>query len=100
LLGTLLNVKPLLALEDGEVVPAGQASTRAKGVDRLFDFMQGAANIQDLAVVYNTTPAEAHGLIERLGCVFDTKRIYLATVGPMLGVHMGPGALIVAMRVE
>ena len=79
-------------------MPAGQARTRTKGIDRLFDFVKGAANVQDLAVVYNTTPAEAHSLVERIDSVFDKKRIHLATVGPMLGVHMGPGALIVAMR--
>ena len=98
LLGSILNVKPLLSLQDGETVPAGQARTRSKGIDRLFDFVKSATNIEDLAVVYNTTPEEAQALVERLGPIFDQKRIYLATVGPMLGVHMGPGALIVALR--
>lgn len=100
LLGSILNVKPLLSLQDGEVVPAGQARSRSKGIDRLFDFVKSTPNIQDLAVVYNTTPDEAKALVERIGAVFDKKRIYLATVGPMLGVHMGPGALVVAIRVR
>jgi DegV family protein with EDD domain len=98
LLGSILNVKPLLSLRDGEVVPAGQARTRSKGIDRLFEFVQNAVDIQDLAVVYNITPPEAQALVERLGSVFDKKQIHLATIGPMLGVHMGPGALIVALR--
>lgn len=98
LLGSILKVKPLLSLRDGEVVPAGQARTRSKGIDRLFDFVKNTANIQDLAVVYNTTPQEAQALVERLGSVFNREQIYLATVGPMLGVHMGPGALVVAVR--
>jgi len=98
LLGSILNVKPLLKLQDGEVMPAGQARTRAKGIDRLFEFAKDAVEIQDLAVVYNTTPDEAHSLVERLGSVFAKEKIRLARVGPMLGVHMGPGALVVTFR--
>jgi len=98
LLGSILNVKPVLTFKDGEVVPAGQVRSRAKGLDRLFDFAKSASNIQDLAVVYNTTPDEAQALRERIGTVFDKEQIKLSRVGPMLGVHAGPGALAVAFR--
>jgi len=98
LLGQILNVKPVLILKGGEVVPAGQVRSRSKGIDRLFDFAKSASNIQDLAVVYNTTPDEAQALGERIGTIFDKEQIKLARVGPMLGVHSGPGALAVAFR--
>ena len=98
LLGSILNVKPLLAVKDGEVVPSGQARTRAKGMDRLFEFVKNTLNIQDLAIAYNTTPQEAQTLAERIGSIFAKERIKLARVGPVLGVHMGPGALVVALR--
>jgi len=98
LLGSILNVKPVLILKDGEVVPAGQVRSRAKGIDRLFDFAKSASNIQDLAVMYNTTPDEAQALGERMGTIFTREQIKLARVGPMLGVHTGPGALAVALR--
>jgi len=98
LLGSILNVKPVLTLKDGEVVPAGQVRSRGKGIDRLFDFVKSASNIQDLAVVYNTTPDEAQALEERMGTIFAKEQIKLARVGPMLGVHTGPGALAVALR--
>ncbi len=98
LLGSILNVKPMLSVKDGEVVPAGQARTRAKGIDKLFEFTQNAKKIQDLSVVYSTTPDEAQSLAKRLNPIFDQKRIKIARVGPSLGVHMGPGALVVAVR--
>jgi len=99
LLGSILSVKPMLTMKDGELVPAGQARTRAKGMDKLFDFVENAGNIQDLAVVYNTTPDEAQNLAERLGSVFAKEKIRMARVGPGLGVHGGPGAIIVSFRV-
>jgi len=98
LLVSILNVKPMLSLKEGEVVPAGQVRTRAKGIDRLFEFAQNAVNIQDLAVVHSTTPDEAQNLAERIGSIFDRKQIKIARIGPALGVHIGPGALIVTTR--
>jgi len=98
LLGSILNVKPMLTLKDGEVMPAGQVRTRSKGIQRLIDFVQNATDVHDLAIVYNTTPDEAQALAERIGSIFSREKITLARVGPMLGVHMGPGALLVALR--
>ncbi len=98
LLGSILNVKPMLTLRDGEVLPAGQVRTRSKGIERLIDFARNTADIQDLAIVYNTTPDEARALAERIGPIFTKGKISLARIGPTLGVHMGPGALIVALR--
>jgi len=98
LLGAVLSVKPVLTMKEGELVPAGQARTRAKGIDKLFDFVENAGNIQDLAIVYNTTPDEAQNLAERLGSVFNTEKIRMARLGPGLGVHGGPGAIIASFR--
>ncbi len=98
LVGSLLNVKPLLTLEEGEVVPRGQARTRSKGIERLFDFVAKATNIQDLAVAYSTTPDEAQTLAERIGSIFTKQPVKIVRLGTTLGVHMGPGALAVAFR--
>jgi len=98
LLGSILNVKPVLTLKDGEVMPAGQARTRTKGIDKLFDFVKNAKDIQDLAVVYNTTPDDAQSLAERISSIFPKERIRLARLGPVLGVHCGPGILFVVVR--
>jgi len=96
LLGSVLNVKPILAIKEGEVVPAGQVRSRSKGIERLVDLVQSAASIQDLAIIYNTTPDEAQTLAERIIPIFTKEKIMLARLGPVLGVHAGPGALAIA----
>ena len=98
LLGSVLNVKPMLTVKDGVLAPTGRARSRAKGIDILFDCVKNAADIQDLAVVHNTTPEEAQALVRRLGAVFPEERIRLARLGPALGVHTGPGILLIALR--
>ena len=98
LLGSILNVKPMITLKDGEVAPAGQARTRAKGVERLVDFAKSASNLEDVAVGYSTTPDEAQTLAKRLSSIFTKEPVKVARLGTTLGVHAGPGTLIVALR--
>jgi DegV family protein with EDD domain len=98
LLGSLLSVKPLLTVRDGELVPSGQVRTRSKGTDILLDFVKNAGEIQDLAVLHSTTPDEAQVLVERVSSIFPKDRIILARLGPALGVHGGPGILAIALR--
>lgn len=98
LLGSILNVKPLLTLRDGELHPIGNVRTRVKGIERLSDFAKNALGIQELAVVHTTTPDEASGLKDRLSSLVDTSRLHLAGLTPALGVHTGPGLLAVVLR--
>jgi DegV family protein with EDD domain len=98
LLGSVLSVKPMLTMKDGELAPAGRVRNRTKGIDRLFDFVNTSEDIHDVAVVYNTTPDEAQALVGRIGSACPQEKIRLARLGPALGVHAGPGILFVALR--
>jgi len=98
LFGSVLSVKPLLTVKDGELLPAGQVRTRFKGTQRLFDFAKNAVDVQDLSILYSTTPDEAQTLAERVGSMFPRERIMLARLGPALGVHGGPGVLAIGFR--
>lgn len=100
LLGSVLAVKPMLTMEDGELEPAGQVRNRSNGIDMLFDFVKDTGDIQDLAIVYSTTPDEAQILVERMSSIFTKEQIKLTRLGPALGVHGGPGILFVALRTK
>jgi DegV family protein with EDD domain len=98
LLGSILSVKPMLTIKDGEFVPVGQVRSRSKGIERLFDFAKDTADIEDLAVIYSTTPDEAKSLAERISSILSLKQVRIARLGPVLGVHGGPGVLAIAFR--
>lgn len=100
LLGSILAVKPMLTIKNGELEPAGQVRNRADGIGRLFDFIKNANDIQDLAIIYSTTPDEAQSLAERMDSIINRERIRLVRLGPVLGVHGGPGILFVALRLK
>jgi fatty acid-binding protein DegV len=50
-----------------------------------------------MAVEYTTTPEEALALRKDLGSLFPEERIYVSTIGSVMGTHLGPGALGVAL---
>ncbi|MFC1866153.1 DegV family protein [Chloroflexota bacterium] len=100
LLGSVLSVRPILTIKDGEFVPVGQVRSRSKGIERLVNFVKDTPDIEDLAVVHSTTPDEARSLAERIGLVLNPKQVSIARLGPVLGVHGGPGVLAIALRIK
>lgn len=100
LVGTLLNVKPIISIKKGEVIPYGQARSRVKGLDQLTDIVSKAGKIRDIAIAYSTTKDNADALAERLSPIADNKKVNVFRMGTTLGIHTGPGSLIVAMLNE
>jgi DegV family protein with EDD domain len=98
LVGALLNVKPILKMRDGELVQASMARSYAKGMDQLFKFVKSYPNLQEVGISHTTVFEEAKALKQRLASVIDEKKIQMFRVGAGLGVHGGPGTLIVAAR--
>lgn len=98
LVGTLLNVKPILKMRDGELVQAAMARSFAKGIDQLFEFAKNYPNLQEVGISHTTVFDEAKALKQRLASVIDEKQIQMFRVGAGLGVHGGPGTLLVAAR--
>jgi DegV family protein with EDD domain len=96
---SLLHVKLLLTLRDGELRPAGLVRARSKGIDRLLDFVGLSLNVEDLAIVYSTTPDDAQTLANQISSRFPSVVPRIVRLGPALGVHAGPGALIAVLRV-
>ena len=90
MLGTLLNVKPLIEVRDGQVLPLENVRTRSKALERMGQIVSGMGDLEALAIVASdsvvadqiTKVAEGfwHGPIERFA------------LGPVVGTHAGPGA--------
>ncbi len=99
LLGSILNVKPMVMVRDGELVPSGQVRSHAKGKDRLIEFANGFEDVADMCMIYSTTPDEARELADRI-TVFPRKNIYVMRVGPVIATHAGPGVLGIAVRTK
>ena len=98
--GSLLKVNPVLTIKDGEVYPASRERSRAKAIDYLYDFATGYSRIEEMAVEHATTPDEAEMLVGRLRTKFPKEDIYRSKVSPVIGAHVGPRVLNVAVLGE
>ena len=92
LVGTLLNFKPMIEVVDGVVHPYARPRSRKKGIARLMDRAQALAPVEQVAVLYSTTPDEAAEFAERLGVLLGVDPL-VCRYGPGLGTYVGPGAL-------
>ena len=100
IVGSLLNIKPILTMRDGEIVQYGTARSYAKGIDKLYELVSGFPDIKELAIVQSTVPDEAAALEKRISTIIPKEKIIMSRLGSGLGVHGGPGTLCVFIRQE
>lgn len=95
LLGTMLSIKPFLAIEDGEIIPLEKVRTREDAVDKLFEFVGEFSQIEQMAIMQSTPEPieETKMLIERLEVIFPKVKPPILVYGPVLACHIGPNGL-------
>ncbi len=96
LLGTLLNVKPLLTIVHGEVVPVENVRSQKHALERLVEIAISSGPIRELSVIHALAPGAARHVQEMLANSFPKERIVMAEAGPVLGAHVGPGTVGIA----
>ena len=97
LLGSALNIKPMLELKDGIVSPGDKVRTRKRAVEHLLKMAVAPAAgrpVVRLAVIHGGVEDEAQVLLEKAIETFQPpQETYLSFVTAVLGVHVGPGAI-------
>ncbi len=90
LMGTLLNVKPLLEVRDGQVLPLENVRTRNKAQDRVAQIIADLGEIEAVGVI-QSNDAVGEDLTKRVRAFWNGP-IEVFTLGPVVGTHAGPGA--------
>ena len=89
----IFKVIPIVEVRDGEAHPLARVRTRKKGLDRLLTEASNASGITMAGVAYSTSRQEAESVLERLRPLVSSDNLILSRFGPVLGTHLGPGAL-------
>lgn len=96
LLGTALNIKPILHFKDGTIQPLSQTRTKKKGIEELLSIAKerlGSNRMAEAAVVHVDCLDEGQALVQKVKEYFDPPVVHLSDVSPVVGTHVGPGAL-------
>jgi DegV family protein with EDD domain len=93
-----LHVMPLLTFHDGEIVRSGLVRSVSKGMDRIYEFVKNHAPIKEVTIVHSQVIDQANQLKQRLSEFIQEDKIIVAELGAGLGVHGGPGVLVIGLR--
>jgi DegV family protein with EDD domain len=97
IVGTLLKVKPILTVDEGELVPIARVRTRPKAIEEMLRRVADLRPITALAAVHATTSEDLDYLVQRLDGIAPEAAVLTARITPVLGVHAGPGILGIAV---
>jgi DegV family protein with EDD domain len=95
LLGTMLSVKPLIGVRDGQIVPLENVRTRGKAQERIGQMVAELGPLESLSIVQ--ADAEAGASLEAIVRRTWQGPIEHSILGPVVGTHAGPGAAGVAV---
>jgi len=104
LLGAALNIKPVIRVnEEGIYVPHGKTRSQRKALDKIAAFFQEKAEgkeIKRIAVAHGEAPEAAEYLKKTLSENLKKQVDIFTKVGPVIGVHTGPGTVGAAIQLK
>lgn len=96
-ISSMQRIKPLMILDDGEIVPYERTRTRAKAIEGLYTFIEDFPKVQEVTVLYATTPEDVEKLLDKVEPVFPRDKVQVTQFSPSMAISLGPGAMGVAV---
>jgi DegV family protein with EDD domain len=96
LAGTMLNIKPILELQDGKIESIEKVRTKSKATQRMIELAAERVNSRApvrIAVTHANAEADALSLLETAKKHFDPIETLISPLSPVIGTHAGPGTL-------
>jgi DegV family protein with EDD domain len=89
------GTRPLLTVEDGEVRPLERVRTRARGYDRLAEFVELFPHIEQMAILHDAPAGDFELFMRRIDPLYPRDMISIGHYGPTLREQLGPRAIAV-----
>jgi len=92
-LATILQIKPILTMHKGQP-GTERVRTRDRALKRLIEMLTAVGKIEQVAIVHtHALPEHIANLRAMAGGLLPSKEIMIEDITPVIGVHIGPGAL-------
>ena len=95
-LGTVLQIKPILHFQEGAIVSLTQARTKRKAINLILDLAEerlGGRAMAEAAIVDINSPESGDDVAELVTARFAPPLLHRSEVSPVVGMHVGPGAI-------
>jgi DegV family protein with EDD domain len=93
MIGTMLDLKPLLLVADAEIKPVDRVRTRSRAIPRMVEYFKGDLPVEHLAVMHAQAAGEAEQIAAALRKDYPDREVTVGQIGCALGTHTGPKAL-------
>ena len=97
LLGSMLNIQPLVTLRDGIVAPYGRTRSRAQALEALAEFGRSFRSVELLGIEHTACQEDADRLKSMLAKDFPGVPVYESRATPVIGTHTGPGLVVLSL---
>jgi len=96
LIGSLLSIKPLVMLKEGQVDLLERPRTLSAALRRLVEKVRELGTLEQMWVLHTRAPEAAARLADMLDSIFPRERMRIVEAGVTIAAHAGPGAVGVA----
>jgi DegV family protein with EDD domain len=93
MIGTMLDLKPLLLVANAEIKPVDRVRTRSRAITRMVEYFKGDLPVEHMAVMHAQAADEAGRIAAALRQDFPEREVTVGQIGCVLGTHTGPKAL-------
>ena len=93
MIGTMLDLKPLLLVANAEIKPVDRVRTRSRAISRIVDYFKNDLPVEHVGVVHAQAPDEAEQIAVALRKDLPGREVTVGQIGCVLGTHTGPKAL-------
>ena len=93
MIGTMLDLKPLLLVADREIKSVDRVRTRSRAIPRMIEFFRNDLPVEHVGVVHAQAADEAEQIAAGLRKELPDFEISVGQIGSVLGTHTGPKAL-------
>lgn len=93
MLGTVLDLKPILRLTQGEISPLERTRTRRRAIRDMVDYVKRQDGVRRICTVYTGQPDEARNLLREFDLLVPRDGMFVTTLGPVIATHVGPGVI-------
>lgn len=101
LIANVLNIKPILHFEDGEIIPYSKVRGKKKMLQFLIDEMEKsglALETEMVGINHSASPELADKIQKKIKNKFGTEEFIVGEIGAAIGSHAGPGTVSVFFR--
>lgn len=93
LVGSILQLKPILKLNEGKVQVLDKVRTRPRAIARMLEELDKCGSLEYIGVLHGEAPGIAGEMYHTVCQRYPGVPVSLSVIGPVLSAHLGPGVL-------